>query len=63
MRNPRKDSLRSSSNQGLGSLRISRTSSAKSLHRSYRMSESKRIVRENTELGGRIINARPQKLF
>lgn len=46
----RRDPLKlskSNSNQSLGSLRLSRASSAKSLSQSFRRSESRRIIREN----------------
>lgn len=59
-RDPQKLS-KSNSKQSLGSLRLSRSSSARSINSTFKDRESKRIVRENTELGTRIINVKPEK--
>jgi hypothetical protein len=54
---------KSNSNQSLGSIRLNRTNSSKSLNQSFRRSESKRIIKENCQLATRIVNSKPKQYF
>jgi hypothetical protein len=54
---------KSNSNQILGSIRINRISSSKTLNQNFRRSESKRIIKENDQLASRIVNSIPKPYF